>query len=311
MPSVTPMNADGPGGLEELLRPQVSSATSQSRYADAVELFSHATRPVLSIEGYPSFAPHLPITSETAYSESEIAVMDEHQKHSFYWLARNRTIEWLAKHYFPNARRVLDIGCGTGYVTRALRRSLPQANIYATESSLQGVKLAARNLANEAVVVHLDAADMPFANSFDLITTFDVLEHIEDDQSVLDRTYAALRPNGGVIHFVPQHPMLFSPADVASRHFRRYGRTELQTKLRRAGFNVVFTSSFVFWLFPLFAASRLKSRLLGKYSLEDEHNPKSTIAFALNAVQGLELAGLRRGLSYPCGVSRAVVAVRN
>ena len=260
---------------------------------------------------FSEFCPEHLEDNPSGFSLDEIQLMEHQQQNSFYWIARNRTIAWLVQRYFPNAQRVLDIGCGSGYVTRALTAALPQACIYATEASITGLQIAAPKLMHSVFMMHLDAGNMPFPASFDLITSFDVLEHIENDQMILDATYNALRPGGGVLHFVPQHPSLFSPADEKSRHYRRYRPTELQDKLRKAGFTVVFSSSFIFWLFPLFAASRLKARLLQRYSLNDEHDPPRWLSSILNSVQRGELGLLKRGWSYPVGVSRAVVAVRD
>ena len=297
--------------IEEFVRPQISPSAEAGRFRDAAELLSSATRLPALVEGFPSFSPEHLELNPTAFSLAEIELMERHQGSSFYWTARNRTIGWLARRYFSAARVVLDIGCGSGYVTRALAENLPDARIYATEASLAGLRSAARLLENRAFLVHIDAHDLPFEGKFDLITSFDVLEHIEDDRSVLASTYRALRPGGGVLHFVPQHPSLFSPADAASRHFRRYRPSELQEKLRRAGFRVIFSTSFIFWLFPIFAASRIKARLSGRYSVEAEHGQPRWLSTMLNGVQAVELALLKRGISYPVGVSRAVVAVRD
>ncbi|MFI5023548.1 MAG: class I SAM-dependent methyltransferase [Alphaproteobacteria bacterium] len=297
--------------LEDFVRPQISSSAAAGRFRDAVDLLSSAARLPVLAEGFPTFAPELLDVHPTAFSAAEIELMERHQRTSFYWIARNRTIAWLVRRYFADARMVLDIGCGSGYVTQALVDNLPEARIYATEASIEGLRAAARKLENRVFMLHIDARDIPFEGNFDLITSFDVLEHIDDDQSVLESIYRALRPGGGVLHFVPQHPALFSPADDASHHFRRYRLTELQGKLRSAGFRVVFSTSFVFWLFPIFAASRVKARLTSRYSVEAEHEQPRWLSSILNGVQAMELALLKCGISYPVGVSRAVVAVRD
>ncbi len=296
--------------VEHIVRVQLLPQQNSPRYADAVALFAGAARLPKLVDKYPSFAPHLLGEGHTGYSEAEIASMERDQAGSFYWFARNNTIGWLLQRYFPDARRVLDIGCGTGYVTALAAKVLPNAFLYATDTSIQGLSVADAKLHGRAFLTHLDAADLPFDKSFDLITTFDVLEHIEDDQSVLEETWRALRPGGGVLHFVPQHPSLYSPADRESRHFRRYGRTELQQKLVRAGFEIAYTTSFISWLFPLFVASRVKSKLVGSHSHRDEYEKSAWIGKALDAVQAFELNLLKQGWRYPFGVSRAVVAFR-
>ena len=69
---------------------------------------------------------------------------------------------------------------------------------------------------------------------------------------------AATQTGGGTIIAVPQHPWLWSRADDIAYHQRRYRRGELEAKLRRNGFEVLFSSSFTALLLPLMAASRLR-----------------------------------------------------
>jgi SAM-dependent methyltransferase len=295
---------------EEFIRRQIAPAAAPARYDDAVALFSNAQRMPSMVEEFPTFAPELLDEGHSGYSEEEIASMKRDQTSGFYWPARNDMIAWLLRRHFPDARRVLDIGCGTGYVTERCIAELPNACFYATDTSSQGLHVANRALKDKAFLIHLDASKLPFRDAFDLITTFDVLEHIENDRQVLAETLRALKPGGGVLHFVPQHPEFYSPADRESRHFRRYGRNELQTKLEDAGFKVVFSTSFICGMFPLFAASRLKSRLTGKHSHAGEHGQAAWLTRTMASVQRIELALSKRGLKLPFGVSRAVVAIR-
>lgn len=293
----------------ELIDHQVSAVHNPHRHADAVDLFRAArNRPEL-VERYPSFAPYFLDHAYGGFSAEEMRSM-EASKNSFYWLARNNAISWLITTHFAGARRVLDVGCGTGDVTRAIGTALPHAAIYATDIFIEGIRSAASKLENRAFLMHLDATDIPFTASFDLVTSFDVLEHIPDDQRVLDQMHAALRPGGGVLHFVPQHPSLFSPADQQSHHVRRYGRHELQEKLERSGFEIVYTTSFMFFLLPFFAMSRFLSKLRGAHSVAGEHQQPTSIATTFGLVQDLELFLMRRGWRFPVGVSRAVVARR-
>jgi hypothetical protein len=103
----------------------------------------------------------------------------------------------------------------------------------------------------------MDARNIPGLDVFDLTGAFDVIEHITDDEGVLRGLHAATQTGGGIIVAVPKHPWLWSCADDAARHQRRYRRGELEAKLRRHSFGVFFSSSFTALLLPLKAASRL------------------------------------------------------
>ncbi len=131
-----------------------------------------------------------------------------------------------------------------------------------------------------------------------------MIEHIADDEAVLRGMRAATRTGGGTIIAVPQHPWLWSHADDIAHHQRRYRRGELEAKLRRNGFEVLFSSSFTALLLPLMAASRL----IGRDSKTDddvigEFRVNAMFIAILQAEIRMTLAGWR----WPAGGSRIVV----
>ena len=150
---------------------------------------------------------------------------------------------------------------------------------------------------------------IPVLDEFDLVGAFDIVEHVADDEGVLRAIRRALRRGGGAIISAPQHPWLWSGADEIAHHQRRYRRGELETKLRRNGFDVLSSSSFTAILLPLMAASRISARLRPRASdVEREFalGPKANAALlaVLRAEVRLTLAGAR----WPVGGSRVVVA---
>ena len=101
----------------------------------------------------------------------------------------------------------------------------------------------------------MDARNIPAADVFDLTGAFDVIEHIADDEAVLRGLRRATQTGGGTIIAVPQHPWMWSRADDVAHHQRRYRRGELEAKLRRNGFEILFSSSFTAMLLPLMVKS--------------------------------------------------------
>lgn len=63
---------------------------------------------------------------------------------------------------------------------------------------------------------------------FDSIIYINVLEHIQDDRSELQRAADLLKPGGAVSVLAPAHQCLFSPLDAAVGHCRRYDRGSLR-----------------------------------------------------------------------------------
>lgn len=102
---------------------------------------------------------------------------------------------------FASQKRALDLGCGTGYGTAQL------ANV---ASSAVGVDLAPEAIAYavahypSAEFFQCSAAAVPFLPaSFDLITAFEVIEHLPDWRSLLAEARRVLHPNGLLIVSTP------------------------------------------------------------------------------------------------------------
>ena len=87
------------------------------------------------------------------------------------------------------------------------------------------------------VVADLDELPGPY----DGIFSVNVMEHLEDDEGFLRRFHAKLKPGGLLNLYAPAGPELYSHLDKLVHHFRRYGRGELEGKLRKAGFEVLST----------------------------------------------------------------------
>ena len=163
------------------------------------------------------------------------------------------------RRYFPAARSFLEIGCGTGFVLAGIQRAFPALALAGAEVFSEGLAHA-RERAPAATLFQMDARRMPFEEEFDVIGAFDVLEHIEQDVAVLAEMFRAVRPGGGIMLTVPQHPFLWSRTDEHARHKRRYTRGEMIDKVRRAGFEIARATSFVSLLLPAMALSRAAAR---------------------------------------------------
>ena len=134
---------------------------------------------------------------------------------------------------------------------------------------------------------------------------------MDDDELALSSMHSALTPAGTLFVTVPQHPWLWSHADEAAHHERRYTRRLLTSRLERAGFEVVMTTSFVTTLLPLMAASRvLERRRSGPYDEMKEHRAAERAGALLERPLMAERALIRRGVRLPAGGSLMAVARR-
>jgi SAM-dependent methyltransferase len=219
------------------------------------------------------------------------------------------------RRHAPTAQRVLEIGCGTGFVLSALRQALPAARITGSELHSRGLAAARRRHGDAVELIQMDARRCHLAETADLVGAFDVLEHIPQDGAVLEEIVRILRPGGILIATVPQHPWMWSTADDLAHHQRRYRRGELALKARAAGLQPIYQSSFVTLAFPLMVAMRLLERLRPtRQSLEAISETHLNVNPAVNGVLrrlGRLEQGLRRaGLPLPFGGSQVVVACK-
>jgi SAM-dependent methyltransferase len=263
---------------------------------------------VTESSGIPMFAPELADTV-SGFDPASFATLVEVEGTHFWFVARNELIVGLADRFFPSAKRYLEIGCGNGAVLGALAASRPWERLAGSDLHPTGLKHARARLPPAVELVQMDARAIPATNAFDLTGAFDIVEHVADDEPVLRALRGATVTGGGTIIAVPQHPSLWSRADEIGYHQRRYRLGELEAKLRRNGFEVLFSSSFTAVLLPLMALSRLKARAApddADVERETALGPRTNAVLTaiLRAEVRLTLAGLR----WPLGGSRVVVA---
>jgi len=233
----------------------------------------------------------------------------------FWFGNRNELVRWLVRRHAAAAQRVLEIGCGTGFVLAALRQALPAARITGSELHSRGLAAARRRHGEAVELIQMDARHCHLAETVDLVGAFDVLEHIPQDGDVLAEIARVLKPGGVLIATVPQHPWMWSTADDLAHHQRRYRRGELAGKARAAGLQPIYQSSFTTLAFPLMAAMRLVERLRPtKQSLaaisEIHLNVNPVVNRVLRGLGRLEQRLRRAGMPLPFGGSQVLVARR-
>lgn len=149
----------------------------------------------------------------------------------------------------------LDVGAAGGGNTRVLLRRGWRAA--ALEYGADGAQVCAER---GVPVLRGDATRLPVApGGLDLVTAFDVLEHLENDKSAVEGVYQALRPGGTFLVAVPCDPRLWSAHDVAVGHVRRYTRPELSSLLTGAGFELEDLRSWMVLLRPAVVMRRRSS----------------------------------------------------
>lgn len=233
----------------------------------------------------------------------------------WWFQGRRRLVASVLRHDLPafgeaRPRRIFDVGCGTGEMLDMLRAF---GTVSAIDPSPEAVERCRQRFGREVhAAVGRVPEDLPPPGSADMVTAFDVLEHLDDDRDALRQIHALLPPQGILVATVPALRWLWGPHDVLSHHRRRYTRVELRQRLEEAGFRVVRISYFNTCLLPVVAAVRLARRRRherGEPPSSDFTMPSPLVNRLLLAVLSSEAALLRVG-SLPIGVSIVAVAHR-
>jgi SAM-dependent methyltransferase len=258
-----------------------------------------------TVLGFPAFAAELE-PADIRYDPSRFEVLAGLEREHFWFTARTRLIFWALRRHFPRARSLIEIGCGTGNVLASISEAAPALRLEGSEAHASALAFARRRAAR-AALLQMDARRIPYREEFDVVGAFDVIEHIEDDELVLREMYAACNPGGGVIITVPQHAWLWSYRDEFGRHVRRYSRRELLRKLRAAGFDRIWATSFVTALLPLMAWSRRRQSVPDAFDASRELHIGHVWNGVLGAVMALERRLIEAGVSLPAGGSLLAV----
>ena len=119
---------------------------------------------------------------------------------------------------------VLEVGCGSGWYTRALVRL--GTRVTATDLSPAYLEQA-RRLAPQARFQVEDAQRLSFADeSFDRVLLTEVIEHVPEPARAVREAARALRPDGVLALTTPSRRSPMNLAYALKRRIRRYGFNE-------------------------------------------------------------------------------------
>jgi SAM-dependent methyltransferase len=239
----------------------------------------------------------------------------EIERSHWWFTGRRRIVLSALERLDVRAESILDVGCGAGTNLELLGERYPQSSICGIDVELDPLRFC---LEDRSVPVLQAAAErLPFdAASFDLISAFDTLEHVADDEAALQDLYRVCRPGGALLVTVPAFPFLWGNVDETGRHYRRYIRHDLVSRVEGAGFSVRFVRFFNYLLFTPIAAIRLAARVLPPRGAGDSEVVRTDFDVVksgpLNAFLAMvfSLEASLLGLNPPFGVSLLCVAER-
>jgi len=156
--------------------------------------------------------------------------------------SRDEYLLWL-RHLFaykfaqditPKDSFVLEVGCGEGYGTSLLSKNV--AKIIGLDIDNKTILHASKKYESRNCIFKLyDGKNIPYSNdTFDVVISFHVIEHIKEDLNYISEIYRVLKKNGLLIITTPNRTYRLKPGQKPFNrfHVREYNPQELEKTLK-------------------------------------------------------------------------------
>jgi SAM-dependent methyltransferase len=221
-------------------------------------------------------------------------------KDNFWSMAKRDLINLILQQHAPISRytdppKILNIGAGVGDDLSVISE---YGRVYVVDIDNEALKLIRDNNCVEKRLASINALPYP-AETFDIVTCFDVFEHVEEDRAAFQEIHRVLKIGGLLVFTVPAFQALYSGHDRALKHVRRYDYKEILHRV--TGLKIVFLS---YWNCILFGPISVW-RILRKNSIprEDLVSFSRILNLFLFWLLHIENKILQHNLKLPFGLS--------
>lgn len=171
-----------------------------------------------------------------------------------------------------DGEKIIDLGCGTGYYLFLLSNLPIKLKLTGFDNDKRAMDEGKDSLKNKKIeYVVGDLHKMPFKEeSLKKALLSEVLEHVENDELVLQEIFRILKPNGVLVVSTPSvnYPFLWDPINWVLQHFlgthiksgffsgiwsghlRLYNLAALKKKFEKIGFKVETAEELTYWCLP-------------------------------------------------------------
>jgi 2-polyprenyl-3-methyl-5-hydroxy-6-metoxy-1,4-benzoquinol methylase len=205
-------------------------------------------------KGFLVFLPPSKIQPSDEYLNADPYGVAESIKTEFQRRRIDLTVELLKEAIGGSTRspRILDLGCGKGYLTEEIRRRFPESEMSGCDYALTAIAVAAKQFPEIDFAV-ADASHCPYAPGyFDAVVCNNLWEHVPDPLRMLGRIHDTLRPGGHLVISTPSRyrlPNLFAVLFgkriplISPHHVTEYTVGQVKEMLEFGGFDVVRVAS--------------------------------------------------------------------
>jgi 2-polyprenyl-3-methyl-5-hydroxy-6-metoxy-1,4-benzoquinol methylase len=165
------------------------------------------------------------------------------QLQRFDWYYQDDKPEYsCAQQYIRTGDKVLDVGCGKGAFRSFLPPDVDYTGLEFNDKAIQRGRAAGLNIVKQSVQDLAQAAP----GSFDVVCSFQVLEHVSDVAGFVDACVALLKPEGRLLLAVPSEDSFLTldpngPLNMPPHHVIRWTDQALKQLAARARMQVIQT----------------------------------------------------------------------
>lgn len=232
------------------------------------------------------------------------ADLDKYESSHWWHVYKRAVLTDMFDKYIPKRRvKILDAGCGVGGTIKVLQKYGSVIGIDPDDSALSYCKkIGIRNVFKD------DVEHLKYKNEFDVITLFEVLEHVDEDKC-LSSISKAIKGNGLLILSVPAYQWMWSNWDTIIHHKKRYTKQSLSNALKKHGFKIKrITHLFSFLVIPVFILRKIKDIIYKQnYPSDLRVGSSSIVNRVMSIFTYIEYEILKKS-GIPFGLSILVVA---
>jgi len=239
--------------------------------------------------------------------KEEYIKMYKLENQHFWFLGKRSFVQTVLFPYKNSIKKILDIGSGTGGMTKFLSR---YGEVVGIENSKTALELAKKRGVR---VVQGNAQSLPFEDgSFELVTIFDVLYHkeVKSQKKVLSEARRVLKDKGHLLITDSAFGFLRGAHDEATFGARRYTLNQMSKLVKDCGYKILKSSYVYFTLFPLVFIKRVFMDRIRKNRGSDVGSVNPTINNLLIFILRME-AFFLKFVSFPVGLSVLVLAQKD
>jgi SAM-dependent methyltransferase len=204
----------------------------------------------------------------------------------------------------PKGKKILDLGCGTGeflFVVKNLGYEAYGVDFNEKAINIAKNLLGIENVYSDDVLRFLEDKK----EEYDVITAFEIIEHLNDPKKLLELVYQALKPGGYFALSLPNRERYFGRIDpkieswdFPYQHLTRWNLNSLKRFIKTHGFEIVITKKEIpiSWFV---SRVRLLIELFFKKNKESKIGPVEQIRSDIGLKRYKLIKSLLKFITYP------------